>query len=341
MSVMYIKTEEITDIEKLKQVILSDNKKCLYRGQHDSSWGLVPNIYRKERIDLITKYLTRVEHRSKFEENKTITRAILRNTEIGLIVDFLKHSHYISLRLPSGAMRVYEKYVYEGARPNNWPSDEDLDILSIMQHYSFPTRLLDWSHNILVAIFFAAKYHVINKGIVGNFSFWEFDQVNFISVKRHINQEYRKILRNKVRIRDEYTDFIEALNCFYLFKSDSEINKNLGAQKGCFTYIKNQKLTYFDHNQDYRIPHDNYIVRLILESEKLKDFKNNSEELIYNESKKLKLVLKKYIINNELAIKVMNLLGKLGYNQSALFPSYDGVLEQIELDVSIKFYNQR
>ncbi|MGX4745780.1 FRG domain-containing protein [Providencia rettgeri] len=342
MEVLDIKTEEIKDIDKLKKIMLSDNRRCLYRGQRDSLWGLVPNIYRKENVEDITKYLTRDDYRKKFEEKKTITRAILRNTEIGLIINFLKHCHYISLRLPSGAMRVYEKYAYEASRPINWPNYEELDILSIMQHYSFPTRLLDWSHNMLIAFFFAAKPHVIHGNSPGSFSIWEFDQVKFIGIKKRINLEVRRNSNSddSQTIRKKYTDFIDGLSGFRVFKSDSEINKNLGAQKGCFTYIRNQKTAYYDNLQDYRIPHDDYIRTLIIESEKLEKYKNDIEKFIYDEAKKLKLVLKKYIIANELAIDVIKLLEKLGYNQSALFPSYEGVLAQIELDVAIKLSNK-
>src|SRR6266498_5137977 len=50
-------------------------------------------------------------------------------------------------------------------RPSN-----DFEWLIIAQHYGIPTRLLDWTSNPLVALFFACNGDFSNDGAVYNFS---------------------------------------------------------------------------------------------------------------------------------------------------------------------------
>lgn len=56
-------------------------------------------------------------------------------------------------------------YVELDALPNDMPSGQDLvtksevDVLSLMQHYEVPSRLLDWTESVWVAAYFACASH--------------------------------------------------------------------------------------------------------------------------------------------------------------------------------------
>ena len=104
--------------------IVSFNQKFLsnfiFRGQSDSEWGLAPS-------------LERIIH--------------------------LHHPKYIDESIPN----IYEKrmldtfkYKYPLYAANVYPKeDDDIEWLTLMQHYGAPTRLLDFSNSIFVALYMA------------------------------------------------------------------------------------------------------------------------------------------------------------------------------------------
>jgi type I restriction enzyme M protein len=91
----------------------------LYRGQKDIRWPLIPKIGR---------YLT------KFEENGSDRRALMK-AESQIMQIFRKQSAYHLGYMPKDGWEVW----------------------SIAQHHGLPTRLMDWTHNPLVALFFAVE----------------------------------------------------------------------------------------------------------------------------------------------------------------------------------------
>jgi hypothetical protein len=96
-----------------------DSYGTLYRGQKDIQWPLRPKIGR---------YI------EKFEANG-LGKADLEKAESALMRIFRKQSAYHLGFLPKDGWQVW----------------------SIAQHHGLPTRLLDWTHSPLVALFFAVE----------------------------------------------------------------------------------------------------------------------------------------------------------------------------------------
>lgn len=98
----------------------SNGLSWIFRGVRDSRWGFITSLERAVKDFEI--------HTSQFS---------LPALEGGLIRRFLRQSHHYLAHLPE--------------------EENVLEWLALMQHYGAPTRLLDWTHSMFVALFFAVE----------------------------------------------------------------------------------------------------------------------------------------------------------------------------------------
>ncbi len=102
-----------------------------FRGQADKTYGLKPGVFRNDFI-----------HESDKNKSIPLNQLILLK-ERHLFKEFKRRS--------------------AGLIPSNI---DDIDLYFLQQHYGMPTRLLDWSSNLLVALFFAVQKYDEKDGLV-------------------------------------------------------------------------------------------------------------------------------------------------------------------------------
>jgi len=180
---------EILDkIPLYKDVI---NPHWVFRGQSNSDWDLLPTIAR---------YLSIYEYPKK--------KAL--GLEGYIIHEFKKlYKHYSNIDVPE--FETHEIMVW----------------LSVMQHYSCPTRLLDWSDSPFVGLYFAVEANFDSDAVLYLLNSVELEVVNKIIFNSDvIKDNVEKLFDNKDK--DLVFPFISSFQC------DRSIT-----QKGTHTFATN------------------------------------------------------------------------------------------------------
>ena len=122
----------------------------IFRGQPDDSMKLIPSVLR-ENNPLTT--LWQMSRGEVLVEDQVFM-------ELYALQTFADYSDNAGIRIPNdsiefrGRLHNYRRYTLEC---ETWPSEHFLEIMAMAQHYDVSTRLLDWTRNPYIALYFAAS----------------------------------------------------------------------------------------------------------------------------------------------------------------------------------------
>ncbi|ACT59683.1 FRG domain-containing protein [Hirschia baltica] len=136
----------------------------VWRGVGDAmKHSLVPTALRPENAERLLKLADLHENSIYCGLNENLKQVYL---EFRIVERFLAIADRAGLAVPELPVFFREAFnEFGNAERNdqfqevvqNWPPQELVPIIALAQHYGLPTRLLDWSYDVLTAAYFAAE----------------------------------------------------------------------------------------------------------------------------------------------------------------------------------------
>ena len=273
---------------------------CIFRGESSDNFSLIPSALRPENKSKLP-IPNAIFNDPRFNDSEFAQVY----SEFILLKRFYVYANNNGLRIPF--VKCFEKSyldrmgqdVFNMLELRTWMTEEVMHLASIAQHYGICTRLLDWTQDIFVALYFAAT-GAIKRKQSGKHS----DDEKMVMWALNADIVTNMSISNKLPMR--------------LFVPSYSENPNLNSQKGILS-IWNITLPPCYEKGKLNI-HVNPVDRTPLDK-LLVDFPLHDAG--FN-------VLYRITLPCSECSKIYSYLAKIGYNASRLFPGYDGIVKQIE-----------
>ncbi|MEP4039217.1 FRG domain-containing protein [Pseudophaeobacter sp.] len=298
-----------------------ERSNLIYRGVGDSiKHTLVPTALRKEGGESRLKDICLGVFRSEdFSSPKIYSFA-----EMIAFSLFYQQANAQGLPLPIVSTKAHSlllkpphEFVTSGIigslEDGGWPNSDILPILALAQHYGVPTRLLDWSTDPYVSLYFAAKDAINNRENSPNsFALWMLNR----SVAEEIGNN--RFSGAYSRPPKYHLEFVE---------TPQFQNPNLAAQNGIFSVLKinPQWVNHKDRDEaEIECVDRSPLDEALLEISKCLNIQSPIAAKVENET-----VFVKIMLPNTEAANVLRVLRNMGYHGGTIFPGYDGCEKSI------------
>lgn len=302
----------------------------IFRGHSTDKYELIPTALRGNlAIDSITDIESASEEKLKQVAFLASTELVQIQEEYKLLQDFFRACDNCGLYIPH--IESLRNSFYPGVDgetlflENSWIPKEYWELAALAQHHGVKTRLLDWTHDIYVALYFAAT-----------------------GVYNHPKERFNLITAFKARRQCEinppkYNMEIWALNIDVVMVKPMKIplriiqpryhsNNNLCAQKGMFTFWESFYPGLLDKEGKMKLNHEPKTDRRSLDEQLdsyLREIKAEERTYLYQ-----------ITIPQDASYGIYSHIERIGYNASTIFPGYDGVAkflkEHFEIHSNVK-----
>jgi hypothetical protein len=293
------------------------HKNIIYRGQTDNGWGLIPNIHRTHTFENWAYDFWGTGEWSTNDKAlppNSLIQAQIENTLLSRFLQSIEESNYSipELNFKKNIFGWENLYSFQVNENDTYPNKKYEDLTAIAQHYGIPTRMLDWSKDYLVSLYFALQP---SRYGFSHFSVFSLD-TNVALSHIHPNSIYNQ---NSTSFHQEAFEFRNAqLGFLNIIYAPTHLCPNMKAQKGCLTYLNNTAGAKLNYHYDL-IEYFNNLDRVNNEAMKLvhgQDFETDNQHPV---------ALKKYVFHPALAKFVMKWLYVHNINEGTIFPDLNGI----------------
>ena len=281
----------------------------VYRGLQSGSYELLPSILR-HGLDIenrIEEDAYRIVVKNKYG-GLTQSEFLRRTLEFLNLKNFFDCCDVNGLRLLD-VDRIREQLYYDSKilpsqlYTEEWIPKDLWELTALAQHYGLETRLLDWTQDMEIAIYFAVHREPVLT-----------------------EEEEKKDESQYVAIWALNTSLVHKIPSLKIIRPPYSGNPNLAAQKGLFTYWKEEGLPLASKNINIEILQRETVTRPLNELiEGQSDNNDNSEVYMW-----------RYLIPRKDRAVLYEFIKRRNITAATLFPGYDGVVRSLKEDSEIK-----
>ena len=281
----------------------------VYRGLQSGNYELLPSILRhglniENRIEEDTYRVVVKKDSGELTQSEFLRRTL----EYLNLRYFFDRCDVNGLRLPDVG-RIREKLYYDSKilpqqiYTEEWIPNDLWELTALAQHYGLETRLLDWTQDIDIAIYFAVHC--------------EPD----LSVEEAKEEESQY-----VAIWALNTSLVYKIPSLKIIRPPYSGNPNLSAQKGLFTYWKEEGLPLASKEKiNFDILKRETVTKPLNELIEEQSQKNENSEVY----------MWKYLIPRKDRAVLYEHIKRRNITAATLFPGYDGVVRSLKEDLKI------
>ena len=278
----------------------------IYRGHKDSTWKLLPSVYRQKENENDEIYQGRMNIYRSGNGN-------LNGGEVGAFINFVKGMDSLGFDISDESfelINVNNKISsingtnYHRFKTQYFPKKEQLSELALAQHYGVETRLLDFTENPFIAIFFASEssfpFQKFNKDDIKKIGVWVIPKLIIEAVKH-----------------EKYIDYIDVKKY-----QNNYINAQSGVFINYFPAIENLM------GRGINIEKSNYVnITYTLDQLLTEKFQNEDLNKLITEHIGKPML---FTLPHDELLPIAKRLNQLNINWVKLMPSLDGVKKEVE-----------
>mgnify|MGYP003385864684 CR=1 FL=1 len=267
----------------------------IFRGHAQEDWNLVPSALRDPDAFWAQSHLGKpIADQWQWESWQI-------KSEYQLLREFYRLADLQGIPVPSSKrirLNMAMEWDHSGAvdmfAKERWLPEDLAEVAALAQHYGIPTRLLDWSFDFYVALYFAISGA---KNLAGNIKIW------------CLNSEYLSFLKTTINKTN-----VEFITPHY------SVNSNIQGQQGLFTHWLSTSDPVNEH------------ISLMNQGRVLLVNRTPLDQLLAQHMNNMNdgtIIFKTFTLPASEAEKGLELLKKMNYGPARIFPGLQGVANQV------------